>query len=401
MDLIKNNTINNIKLSIVKLNCNFNFKVGGSSSKMNQCGSKSHQSINYIGSKYKLLDFIITTIFDYIPKKKNKQIESFGDLFAGTGVVSKYIMEKDYCKNVLTNDLMYYSYINCATLTDKNIDKNKIRQIINDINLKISDLQVPNNESSLFILNNYTEFRSNRKYFTELNGYKIDYIRDYINILRNGGSGSGSKINNEEYLLLIKTLLYAVSKISNITSVYGAYLKKFKPSALKDIKLDIHLVDNLLNSSNIKSFTCLNENILDISISQQPLEVIYLDPPYNSRNYNNNYHILETIAKYDYPEIRGKTGLRTTDENSKIFCLKTNIEENFSTMIQKVAQMCSYLFISYNNEGILSKECIEQILLNNNFTDVKVYQTDYQKFNSNKKGETGNVIEYLFAATKK
>ena len=141
---------------------------------------------------------------------------------------------------------------------------------------------------------------------------------------------------------------------------------------------------------------------LDISIlldTVEYTEVFYMDSPYNSRNYSTNYFLLENIAKYDNPEIKGKTGLRVDTSTNSKFCSKVKAKNEFQLVLSKVNS--KYIFISYSNESIVSKKDLMTIL-DNLFTNVICYEKEYKRFKSNNNGEQHTTVqEYLFAATNK
>jgi adenine-specific DNA-methyltransferase len=89
-------------------------------------------------------------------------------------------------------------------------------------------------------------------------------------------------------------------------------------------------------------------------------DILYLDPPYNQRQYATNYHLLETITKYDNPKIYGKTGLREYQNQKSAYCSKTQVKESFRDLILKAD--VKYIFLSYNNEGLMSLEDIKEIM---------------------------------------
>ena len=88
--------------------------------------------------------------------------------------------------------------------------------------------------------------------------------------------------------------------------------------------------------------------------------LLYMDPPYNHRQYCANYHVLETIARYDNPELRGVTGLRSFGNQKSAFCLKKQALPALEEMIRKTK--ARFVFLSYNTEGIMRKGEIEVIL---------------------------------------
>jgi adenine-specific DNA-methyltransferase len=129
-------------------------------------------------------------------------------------------------------------------------------------------------------------------------------------------------------------------------------------------------------------------------ITQIQCDILYLDPPYNHRQYSSNYHILETIAKYDNPSIRGKTGLRNEDLRSA-YCLQNSVKQAFNDLISKANT--KHIFVSYNNEGIMSLEDIQEVLeqrgaYNCFMKKYKRFQADVEA-NRNIKGR--ETIEYL------
>lgn len=89
-------------------------------------------------------------------------------------------------------------------------------------------------------------------------------------------------------------------------------------------------------------------------------DVLYLDPPYNSRQYCSNYHVLETIARYDNPVLSGKTGLRDSSDQKSLFCSKRTVCNAFDDLIRH--SDFKYIFLSYNNEGLMSLDTIKDIM---------------------------------------
>ena len=251
-------------------------------------------------------------------------------------------------------------------------------------------------------------------YLTKLNGYKTDILRQSIEDLK-----IERIITDEEYRLLLKLLLYAVSNVSNIASVYGAYLKAFKKSALKDLVLNIELVDSLVVSDdkidkpetetdkttdktdkNDIKHVSYNLGIVDL-LSTNNLsgyEVVYLDPPYvANRSYHDNYHVLETISRYDYPKLKGKTGLREIVDTKSKFCSKRDAYGEFEETLRSVKS--KYIFISYSSESVISKDDLIEMMKRTGWNNVKCYEKVYQRFKSNKNSndkQPKQVKEFIF-----
>lgn len=178
--------------------------------------------MNYIGSKYSLLDFIHRTISDVTGYKPGDDY-IFADLFAGTGVVGASY-RKEGCK-VISNDIQYYSYVINKYLIEgsENIDES----LISSLDL-LDDVDG-------FIFENYCAGSgSGRNYFTDSNGKKCDAIRIEIERLFNQ-----NLISEETYFGLLAGLVNSIDKYANTASVYGAFLKHIKKSAQKQFKLEL------------------------------------------------------------------------------------------------------------------------------------------------------------------
>lgn len=328
------------------------------------------ETLNYIGSKKTLLNNILEVCQKNIDDMSHK---NFADLFSGTGTIG-YNMNK-YCKKIIANDLEYYSYvINYALLKCRYSDK--IRNIICDMNnLKLID-------GGLIYKNFSDNENCERMFFTNENAKKCDSIRTYLNKLYDE-----KNINYAEFIFLLASIIVSIDKVANTSSVYGAYLKKYKKSALNKLLIKpIHKEQN----SNIDN-EVYNEQIEELVIGKT-YDIVYLDPPYNHRQYGGNYSPLNYIALYDESiELTGKTGL-IKNYNKSIFCSKRKVKDGFTKMIEDIN--CDYLILSYNNEGLLRLEDLKKILLNKG--NIVLYKIKYSKFKAQKRIQGKDVIEYIW-----
>ena len=326
--------------------------------------------MNYIGSKYKLSDFISSSVKSIVGEDLSDKI--FCDLFAGTGVVGRNF--KKEVKKVISNDMEFYSYV---------VNKNYIENhefLDNEIYIK--ELNETNGEEG-FIFNEYSENgKANRLYFSEHNGKKIDAIRTKIEFWK-----TEKKISSALYYFLLASLLESADKVANTASVYGAFLKKIKKTAQKELILEPAIFE-----INSHSHEVYNEDS-NLLIKKIKGDILYLDPPYNAREYGANYHLLNTIAKYDNFTPKGKTGLR--DYSKSAFCKKKEVEKSFDDLIKNAN--FKYIFLSYNNEGIMSSETIKKIL--SNYGKYDLLTTEYQRFRADKKEnrnhKASSTTEYL------
>lgn len=337
--------------------------------------------MNYIGSKYSLLDFLQTTI-DQVCGLNPADNYTFADLFAGTGVVGAAYKARG-C-TVIANDIQYYAYVLNKHYLENSWPNSRPQdeQLLAELN------SLPPQPG--FIYQNYCAGSGcGRNYFTDQNGQKCDAIRTRLEELKKSGA-----INSATYFYFLASLLNSIDKYANTASVYGAFLKHIKKAAQREFKLE------LLPVIPGPASQVYNEDINRL-IQRLHGEVLYLDPPYNTRQYCSNYHVLETIARYDNPTLVGKTGLRNSAAQKSLFCSKKTVLDAFEALIAQ-AQF-QYIFLSYNNEGLMSLPDIKRIM--SKYGVYSVYtQTEYKRFQAdreeNRRIAAKSTTEYLHCLQK-
>ena len=332
--------------------------------------------MNYIGSKYSLLDFI-ENVIENVSGYKTGDNCVFADIFAGTGVVgSAYKGKGAY---VIANDIQYYSYV-----LNKHFIEN-VPPLNNDLEPVLNSLKPLKG----FIYNNYCEGSgSGRNYFTDSNGKKCDAIRTFLEEAHSSG-----EMGDAEYFYYLASLINSIDKYANTASVYAAFLKHIKKSAAKDFTL------SLLPVISGQAGKVYNEDVNDL-ITKINGDILYLDPPYNTRQYSANYHILETIAKYDNPALRGITGLRDYEQQKSSFCSKRTASAALDTLIKNAD--FGYIFLSYNNEGLMSADTIRDIM--SAYGKYSVFTKEYKRFKAdrdeNRRIAGSEVVEYIHCLKK-
>lgn len=332
--------------------------------------------MNYIGSKLKLCqDFLPTTIKAVCGGDLSDKI--FCDIFAGTGIVGRTF--KTSVKKLIANDIEYYSFV---------LNKNYIENHTEIKNKKsfIDELNSLEPVTDGFIYRNYCIGGSGeRQYFSDANGKKIDTIR-----LKIAQWKANKTIDDSLYYFLLCSLLESADKVANTASVYGAYLKKLKPSAQKE--LIVEPAEYELNENKHSVF----QKDANHLIKKIEGDILYLDPPYNARQYGANYHILNTIAEYKQFIPKGKTGL--PDYYKSKYCSILTVKNEFEDLIKNAK--FKYIFLSYNNEGLMSVEEIKNIM--SKYGHYDLVKTEYQRFKADSKrfNKADTTIEYLHVLEK-
>ncbi len=321
----------------------------------------------YLGNKYKLLPFI-----KEIVKKHCKNITVIADIFAGTGAVSSAFTDKV----LITNDNMYSNYIcHLAWFGTEKADINKIKKIIIDYNNTN-----PQND-------NYMSINFSNTYFNKDVCRKIGFIREDIETKFN------SKIINErERAVLITSLLYAMDKIANTCGHYDAYRKSGELN--KKLELSVPLISNNLNKKNKNYNIDANELVKNIKA-----DLAYIDPPYNSRQYCDAYHLLENVARWQKPKVSG-VALKMQRDNLKSDYCTQNATKAFEDLISNIN--AKYILLSYNNmsnkgnsrsNARINDKDIIRILSNKG--KVTVFSKEYKAFTTGK-SKIENNEERLF-----
>ena len=313
--------------------------------------------MNYIGSKYKLLNFIKSTVYSVVGNDLSDKI--FCDIFAGTGIVGRNF--KQEVKQVISNDFEYYSFVLNKNYIENHYKLENQEELIEELN----QLSLIENG---FIYQNYClGSGSKRQYFSDNNGKKIDIIRQQIEKWKTTNS-----INSNQYFFLLASLLESSDKVANTASVYGAYLKHLKKSAQKELILQ-SAIFGINDNEHLVFNKDSNELIKEISG-----DIIYLDPPYNARQYGSNYHMLNTIAKYNSFAPKGKTGLPNYQKSR--YCSKNYILTEFEDLIKNAK--FNYIFLSYNNEGLMSVDDVKAIM--SKYGKYDIATINYQRFKADK-----------------
>jgi adenine-specific DNA-methyltransferase len=298
----------------------------------------------YLGSKHRLLDFIGPVILAECGAKG-----VFIDGFAGTGVVGHYF--RRHADRIIANDLLYCNYI-----------VNKV--FLNSTRGEVSRSRVAALLAELAALppeRGYAFTHYGGSYFTPDNAGRIDAVREGIAEMRRRGRCS----RQEEYVLLA-SLLFAMDKSANTVGQYDAFLKHIGRAAYS--AEGKHVVD----SNVYKPLTLrlprfefdgrnrvYNQDLNDL-IARIEGDVLYLDPPYNTRQYVDCYHVLENVMRWDKPALYGKTRKFQRERFKSRYSRRGQAAAALAELVGRAR--VDHIFLSYNDEGIIGDPELWQIL---------------------------------------
>ncbi len=347
-----------------------NFKNINTLTKQNNLfGYFQAQNRRYLGNKYKLLGFI-----EDIVSEKCGAIESFCDIFAGTGVVGERFNKPEI--KIISNDFLFSNYVCLKTFLSTSIIFIDIAEKIDYLNNLKADVD------------NYFSINFGNTYFSLINARKIGAVRDEIDKIAS---------NEDEKNILLCSLIYAADKIANTVGHYDAFRKNM--DMLQPLKLLIPYI-NFSNNYNNEVYK-IDANILIRKIS---CDVLYVDPPYNSRQYSDAYHLLENLAEWKKPKVEGVAKKMDRSHIKSLYCLK-NAGYSFEDLISNAD--CKHILLSYNNTGEskdgrsnarIKDDRIIRVLKNKG--EVEIFERKFKAFNAGKSTDDGNIERIFYCKVK-
>lgn len=297
--------------------------------------------MRYLGSKTLLLDDIANIVQDYTKEG------TFCDPFGGIGTVGKFMKEKGY--QVITGDILYFAHCFQISLIENNEDvaldglKNKF--------FGTNDIDVEQYLNSLAFKDGWLveEYARKRKFFTEENAMKIQACIDCIYQWK-----ENDMLNGNEYEILIASLIQSFDKVANTAGTYYAYLKKIYRKA-KNI-FYYELLKPIKSEKKCKAYL---EDANQL-VKKHECDVLYLDPPYNERNYERYYHLPENVANATIPVPYGKSGVYATGNGSSLYNKKLQATIAFDNLIDNSRAGC--IIFHYTDIGLININDARDIL---------------------------------------
>lgn len=307
----------------------------------------------YLGSKHKLLPFI-----KHITDTYTTDVHSIADVFGGTGVVADMFNKQG--KSIIVNDILSSNYISYQTwFSNQLIDEEKVYNRIVELN----------NLNGTY---GYVSETFGNKYFTLENAKKIDAVREQIDLY--------DDLNQRERAFLLTSLLYAMDKAANTVGHFDAYRKRLDNTN----KIYLRMPEYTVNTDNY----IFNDDANKIVRNIYP-DLVYIDTPYNSRGYENAYHVLENVIEWKKPKVEG-VAMKAVDRAAKSSAYtKVHAPQAFFDLIEHIN--AKYILVSYNNmahkgnsrsNAKISNEEIVDILATRG--KVSIFETDFNPFTAGK-----------------
>lgn len=340
--------------------------------------------MRFLGNKTRMLENINAVI-----EQNNISGSVLCDLFAGSGAVGDYFKDRF---SIISND-----YLSCLSIINKakleNCHTPKFAVFIKEFGVDPFTYFNKKDyiaDSQYFITNNYSP-KGGRQFFTEYNAIKIDGIRIEIEELY-----KNFIIDFKERNFLIASLIESVMGVSNTSGTYEAFLKIWDKRALKQFVLE---PITICETDSIKQNQVYNSDSNDL-IRKIKGDILYIDPPYTITDYSAAYHLLESIARYDYPDIQGITGRRQEKNIKSKYTRKEQALKNFEDIFRQ-AQF-SHILISYSTQGLVTIEELcelaKKFAINN---EIRIYEFPYREYKNIRSSQKGDNLKEIIIYFKK
>lgn len=298
--------------------------------------------MRYIGNKTRLLPFILRTL-----NRCGIEVGSAHDAFAGTASVSRALKAEGW--RVCSSDLLLSSYVfQRAYVVADNADP-----LLGEMGRQLSNLQPRESFISRYFSPAGGSESEGRMYFTPGNAARIDAAREELESWRTTG-----KLDEDNYYLLLAAIIEGADRVANTTGVYASYMKHWQPNARRSFEV--------IPEPPVKSLHPAKAYLMDAieaAVTIGEVDLLYIDPPYNSRQYVAYYHIPEILARgwtESLPAIRGKVGLLAGEEGRSQWSHGRRVKKLFSALLS--ATTATHALISFNSEGHLEPEALLSLL---------------------------------------
>ena len=287
--------------------------------------------VKYLGSKRRLLSRIVG-LADAFPGARR-----VADLFSGTSRVGHALKRAGYQVIACDHNAYAAALARCYVQADR-------EEVERDARLVLAELSrlpgAPGYFTETFCLRS--------RYIHPSNGERIDAMRERLARL---------SLEPDLEAVVLVALMEAADRVDSTTGVQMAFLKRWAPRALNPIEL--RLPDILARAPAGKGLA-LHADVLDAA-PDIDADIAYIDPPYNQHSYLGNYHVWESLVRWDKPEVYGVACKRTDcRERRSLFNSRVEHAPAMARLFESVR--APVLIVSFNDEGYLSRDDLERML---------------------------------------
>jgi adenine-specific DNA-methyltransferase len=322
--------------------------------------------MRYIGNKTRLLPFLLGTV-----ERLKLSPGTAHDAFSGTAAVGRALKSAGW--RVASSDLMTYSYVfqrayvvaqRSPSFAALRAGDAEFRRALRSPAFRasiagkgalgaVSEFLAKWIEGERGFIGSHFAPAGGRMYFTQENADRIDAIRRRLHEWWSSGL-----IQDDAYYVLLAALIEGADRVANTAGVYAAYIKRWQSNARRAITLTPEIPQRGAPGS-----TAHREDAAAAARTTGEIELVYIDPPYNARQYAGYYHVPEVIARgwFDTtPILRGKTGLVAGEDQQSDWCSARKAGGALATLLASTG--ARHALVSYNSEGLLSERDLRDVL---------------------------------------
>ena len=303
--------------------------------------------IKYLGSKRRLLPAILERV------RALPDVRRVLDVFSGTSRVGHALKAHGYA--VVACDHNAYASTLARCYVEADLD-----DVLADATRLLAEFARLPGKAGYF-----TEtFCIQSRFFQPRNGEKVDAIREAI---------AAKGLSPELEAVVLTSLMEAADRVDSTTGVQMAYLKQWAPRAHNPLTLRM---PEVLPRAEHGRGLAVEGDALDAARAHR-VDLAYLDPPYNQHKYLGNYHVWETLVRWDRPEVFGTACKRVDCRTRRSdFNSRPRFIEAFTALVSAV--QARWMIVSFSDEGFLDRADAERILGARG--PVQVFEHDYRRY---------------------
>ena len=343
--------------------------------------------MRYIGNKTRLLSFIGEAI-----DRLGIEPGTAHDAFAGTASVGRALKERGW--RVASSDLMTYAYVfqrayvvaqRSPALAALRAGEPELRRALRSRAFRdavarrgggtlaaVSEFLSRWVDPERGFVSRHFAPEGGRLFFTQENAGRIDAVRRRLHEWRARGL-----VSDDAFYLLLAALLEGADRVANTAGVYAAFIKQWQPNARRALE-----VEPRLPVRGPRGSAAYQDDAAAVAQGLGRVDLLYVDPPYNGRQYAGYYHVPEVIARGWFdgePALRGKTGLLPDASLRSAWCSRHRVGRALTDLL--AATGARHVLVSYNSEGLLPEARLRAALAERSVDGrVTAFTREYRRY---------------------